>query len=217
MDAIRLIESSGSFGDTLLRVPSGGLLGANGRIRYFTPEPVWDITDSATVLYGVNNEYRIRFHDRDGVARRIVTKSFEPRPITDRDIRAFFAYLDRAWLSAGASPSRLEANHRAVSFADVFPAFASFHIGYRGSLWVQPVRAPGDLTDEEIARYNFIEDFGASEWDVFDAEGRFLGVVAMPDRFQPRLFSGDVVYGVQRDELDVQYLVRLRITANQAF
>ncbi len=73
------------------------------------------------------------------------------------------------------------------------------------------VRAPGLLSDEEIERYNFIEDFGGSNWDVFDADGRFLGEVAMPPRFTPRALLGDRIYGVARDALDVQYVVRLRV------
>ena len=138
-------------------------------------------------------------------------KPAEPRPITDRDIRAFFSYLDRAWLDAGVPPSRLSANHERVSFAENLPVFSRFHVGYLGSLWVQPVQAPGELSDEEIELYNFLEDFGSYDWDVFDGEGRYLGVVPMPPRFTPRLFLGDKIYGVQRDELDVQYAVRLRI------
>jgi hypothetical protein len=31
----------------------------------------------------------------------------------------------------------------------------------------------------------------------------------MPLRFQPVQFRGDEIYGVQRDELDVQYIVKL--------
>lgn len=105
----------------------------------------------------------------------------------------------------------LPANHAQVHFAELFPAFSAFHTGYGGSLWVQRVRSPGDLTDEEIERYNFTEDFGSPAWEAFDGEGRFLGAVSMPPRFQPRMFKEDKIYGVWRDELDGQYVVRLRI------
>jgi hypothetical protein len=213
MDAVVVIEPSGLMGDTLLRIPTGGLLGGRG-ITYFTPEPWWDVTDSLTVLYGMNHEYRIGYFDRQGSLRRIVSMPSEPKTITDRDIRAFFAYLDRAWLDAGVPPSRLAANHQRVSFAEFLPVFASFHTGYQGSLWVQPVQAPGELSDEEIELYNFIEDFGSTEWDVFDREGRFLGNVAMPYRFTPRYFIGEKIYGVARDDLDVQYVVRLRVVVD---
>ncbi len=52
---------------------------------------------------------------------------------------------------------------------------------------------------------------GAGEWDVFDAAGWFLGVVTMPPDFAPMLFVHDQIYGIWRDELDVQYVVRLRL------
>ena len=51
---------------------------------------------------------------------------------------------------------------------------------------------------------------------MFDNEGRFLGVVSMPRRFQPVLFVDDKIYGIQRDELDVQYVVRLGIVKGAA-
>jgi len=211
LDAIVAIETSGTLGDTIFKLPTGGLSQGAG-IHYFTPEPIWDVTDSLTVLYGVNNEYRVAYYDRNGSLQRIVSMPSKPTPITDRDIRAFFSYLDRAWLDAGVPPSRLAMNHEAVHFAEFLPAFASFHTGFQGSLWVQPVQAPGLLSDEEIELYNFIEDFGAPEWDLFDRDGRYMGKVTMPPRFTPRTFLGDGIYGVARDDLDVQYVVRLRVT-----
>ena len=75
----------------------------------------------------------------------------------------------------------------------------------------QRVQRPGALSDDEIDRYNFVEEFGSVEWDVFDGEGRYLGVVSMPPRFQARSFVGDGIYGVIRDGLDVPYVVRLRV------
>jgi hypothetical protein len=211
MDELRRIRPDGGLGETLLALPAGGLFGEGGALRYFTPEPMWTVTDSLTVIYGINNEYRLRQYDRTGTLRRIIVREHEARKITDRDIRAFFAYLDRAWLAAGVPPSRLREYHRRVSFAENFPAFSQIQPGPDGTLWVQTVRAPGDLSDAEIERYNFIEDFGGSEWDVFDRRGRYLGIVSMPSRFQPRLFVGNVIYGVARDEFDVQYVVRVRV------
>jgi hypothetical protein len=38
-----------------------------------------------------------------------------------------------------------------------------------------------------------------------------LGVIAMPERFAPKVFRGDKIYGVWRDDLNVGYVVRLRI------
>lgn len=213
-DELREVEHDGGLGRALLSLPSGGLFGAGGTLQYFTPEPIWGLTDSLTVIYGVTDRYRLGSYDRAGNLRMVVAREHQVRPITERDIRAFFVYLDRAWIAAGASPQQLEANHQLVSFAPTFPAFAAVHEGYQGTVWVQPVQPPGELSDEAIERYNFIEDYGGSRWEVFDREGRLLGPVAMPPGFQPRLFVDDAIYGVQRDELDVQYVVRVRIVAS---
>jgi hypothetical protein len=210
LDAIRVVEASGAFGDTLFQFPSGGLFQGPG-IHYFTSEPMWEITDSLTLLYGMNSEYRIGAYDRSGTLRRVISKAFEPRRIDDRDIRALFSFLDQAWIDAGVPPARIEQNHSLVHFAEFFPAYFFFQEGHEGTLWVQPVRPPGELSEEDMARYNFTEDFGASSWDVFDREGRFLGVVEMPARFQPRIFVEDRIYGVWRDDLDVQYVLRFGI------
>ena len=210
-DELRVVRADGSLGAVLLSLPSGGLFEPGGVLRYFTPEPMWGLTDSLTIMYGVTDEYRIGLYDRAGRLKMLIVREYVPRPITDRDVRAFFAYLDRAWIANGATPERLRENRLRVSFAETFPTFSAVHEGHLGTIWVQRVQAPGDLTDEQISLYNFIEDFGAPDWDVFDAKGRFLGVVRMPPRFQPRLFVGDAIYGVQRDELDVQYVARLKV------
>ena len=55
---------------------------------------------------------------------------------------------------------------------------------------------------------------GGQDWDVFDAAGRYLGVVTMPPDFAPMVFLHDQIYGVWRDELDVQYVLRLRIVGD---
>ncbi|MCK5447141.1 MAG: hypothetical protein KAJ43_03315, partial [Gemmatimonadetes bacterium] len=53
---------------------------------------------------------------------------------------------------------------------------------------------------------------GSDDWDVFDADGRYLGVVTMPDRFSAFSLKGDLLYGVWRDEFEVQYVKVYRIT-----
>jgi hypothetical protein len=46
---------------------------------------------------------------------------------------------------------------------------------------------------------------------VFDHEGRYLGPIDMPARFQPMHVEGSNIYGVARDDLDVQYVVKLQL------
>ena len=103
-----------------------------------------------------------------------------------------------------------------LHFAEFFPAISAMAAGPMGTIWVQHIRPPSELSDDELAsvRETHMEDLGAPEWDVFDAEGRFLGVVTMPERFTPALLRDDMIYGVRRDELNVEYVVRLRIVGD---
>jgi len=95
--------------------------------------------------------------------------------------------------------------------------------GPQNSLWVQHVLTPSDMSRAERDRLGFGAQhpqlfvanphlaLGAPDWDVFDVEGRFLGVVTMPGWFDPLEFVGDEIYGVWRDELDVEYVLKLKL------
>jgi hypothetical protein len=68
--------------------------------------------------------------------------------------------------------------------------------------------------EEEVVSVETLQQIGSPRWDVFDAEGRFLGTVDTPGGFTPRLFRRDRIYGVWQDEFDVQYVMRLRIVGD---
>jgi hypothetical protein len=214
MDAIVLFSTSGSVTDTVFKFPSGGTLNLGGgtpEINLYSPESVWDITGEAGLLYGVNNDYRISVYDQGGNLERVVSMPFELKPVAETDRRVIMEFLERAWTDAGVPPQALAQLRQIVHFGEFFPAFSAVLAGPRGSIWVQHVQPASELSEEELEDYNLIEESGAPRWDVFDAQGRYLGVVEMPPKFAPRLIRGNQIYGVWRDELDVQYVVRLRI------
>lgn len=97
---------------------------------------------------------------------------------------------DRQRIAAatGVPPDRLPANKLSLR---------SIHSGANGWLWV--------ATETESVR----------EWDVFDEHGIYIGRIASPvplDTRPPPVFGAETIVGVVRDPLDVQYVVRLRIT-----
>ncbi len=214
MDAIVLYGTSGEVTDTLFKFRSGGTLNLGGQtpeINLYSPESVWDVTADGRLLYGVNNEYRISLYGRDGSLERVVSMPFELKPVAETDKRVVMEYLERAWTDAGVPPQALAQLRQIVHFGESFPAFSSILAGPRASIWVQHVQPASELSEEELEDYNLLEESGAPSWDVFDAQGRYLGVVTMPPKFAPRLIRGNQIYGVWRDELDVQYVTRLRI------
>jgi len=224
-DAIVWWRNDGSPGDTALRVPQGATITpsrarAPGRAFYtlLEQEPVWALTTDGSIVVASGDGYRLTYYDLTGNPVRLVSKSFDPRPVTPDDSQTLTAAVESVF------PAPLVQNVMGgIHFAEFFPRYHQLHGGPERSLWLQHVMRPTDLSREEREnRYWGPEDaelflanprltLGASQWDVFDASGRYLGVVTMPDRFEPLQFLRDAVYGVWRDEMDVQYVKRLRV------
>ena len=64
---------------------------------------------------------------------------------------------------------------------------------------------------EEEGFFLGYDPVAAHRWDVFDREGRYLGVVQEPERFFGYRFVDDKMYGTWTDELDVQYVMVLEL------
>ncbi len=125
----------------------------------------------------------------------------------ESDRQALLKALREVWERNGVPPQAIPQLVSAISFADYYPAFANLLSGPNGSLWVQHIRTAADMG---AAGGDFdAQDIGSPTWDVFDADGRLLGTVTFPDRFLAMRFHGDSVYGVWRDDMDVQHVMVL--------
>ncbi|HEX7051745.1 MAG TPA: hypothetical protein VF188_16185 [Longimicrobiales bacterium] len=69
-----------------------------------------------------------------------------------------------------------------------------------GGVWLQPF-AIGDSID--------------SAWQVYDSEGYYAGRIELPARFRPTAVRGDLVVGVYRDSLDVEFVRAYRLEATR--
>lgn len=207
-DEIRAIGED----EAILRLPRGESfeISESGLPQFslFEPEPVWDLGETGRFVTGVNSDYRIRVLDSAGEPVRIISKPFERRPVTEGQQRVILDAFGELLVDQGVPPGALDQFLAGVRFAEYFPAFAQVVIAADGAIWVQNLKSADDIREDEEFD---IQDFGSDDWDVFDPEGRYLGRLTMPTKFQPIAFRGDVVYGVQRDELDVQSVVRYRI------
>jgi hypothetical protein len=213
-DAVVTFTADGTVLDTLKTFPAGETIRLSGgapEFNFFSPEPVWAVSDDIELIYAVNDDYRIGLYSADGELERVIKMPFEREPVGERDKDALMTFLERAWTDAGVPAEAVAQLSSRVSFAEFFPAFASMRAGPEGTVWVQHGQAPSELSDEEFESYNPLEDAGGPDWDVFDGAGRYLGVVTLPARFAPRMILGNKIYGVWRDDLDVQYVVRMRV------
>lgn len=215
MDTIQRRRANGTILDTLLRVPSGATISMTGgvpRFRLFSPEPWWTLRPDGGVLFGVNDEFRIRVHDSNGELERIFSMPTAREPVTESDKTLIKDALARTMQRSGnVPPQAIQMMISVMDFAPFYPAYTQFVAGPEGSVWVQRVLSPQSVPADMRESYDPQSDLGAPDWDVFDSEGRYLGLVAMPLRFNPLKFVGDHVYGVWRDDVDVQYVLKLRI------
>jgi hypothetical protein len=194
--------------DTLAMLAEGAtftMQDGAARFRFFEPEPLWDTGSDGTLLIALNSDYRIEVRDAEGTLRRVVTKAYERRPVTDGEKQTMLVAIRRMMAEqGGVPPATVDQLLQNASFADHYPALAQVLSGPDGTVWVQHVRTANEIA--ESGEVN-LQDLGSSEWDVFDAEGRFLGVMSLPERFQPMRIEGDGFWGVERDELDVPSVV----------
>jgi hypothetical protein len=214
VDLIVRATYAGEVTDTLMTPKRGKTLEIteSGPQRVvFSPEPVWSMVGQDGLCIAVNDVFRLSMYDARGDLNRIVTMPVERQPVTQADIDFFLETVERLFTEAGAPPDRVQAVLSTFNFADHFPAFLQMMPGPSGSLWVQRVQQPTLMSEEERKTWNPQLDLGSSEWDILDSEGRYLGVLDLPYRFQPVTFEGDLVYGIWRDEFDVQYVRVMRV------
>ena len=122
---------------------------------------------------------------------RIIERSYAPVPITSVEVDEAMVQFETGRFAGGG------ANMDRSMVPDHHAAINGFMADELGNLWVRRVLG-ADLIG----------------WEVFDTEGKFLGAVRSDidlSRLTIRVITPDRVYGVFRDDLDVQYVVRLRI------
>src|SRR5690606_22233757 len=212
-----VVRGADGSSDTLAVIPAGETFQIQGgamQIRMFEPEPVWDIAADGSILTAVNTDYRIEVRGPDGTLARVIRKPYERAPVTAADREAFIELFRDAWRRAGVPPAAMQQIEQSISFGEYYPALARIKAGPGSTIWVQQVKTAA-MAKESGAAFN-LQDSGSARWDVFDADGRFLGVVEFPVSFALMTFDGDVVYGVLRDEFEVQYVARLRVVRERA-
>lgn len=212
-DPVVVYAPDGTITDTLTVLPPGESLRFEGgapRFRFFDPEPVWDLGADGTLVSGRNHEFRLVVRDGTGAVERVITLPRERTPVTERDRTVFLDGLRAAMAEQGTPPQAVEMVLGNASFADSYPMFASILSGPEGTVWVQRVRSGAELAGDDESTFD-VQDLGSPRWDVFDAEGRYLGVLDFPARVQPIRAVEGRIYAITRDELDVQGLAVYRV------
>lgn len=168
----------------------------------FTPRSSAATTaESAFVTRGSPAE--ILEYDVRGGLRRVFRIEEFGRPATQEMIDAFIDQeLSRRPAYYGSLSRRTWYRvYEDIGIPDTLPAFQALKVDELGWLWAE------------------VYDFDPSrprDWVVFDPEGRARGTVRMPPGLDVRWIGRDAVLGVWRNEFEVEYVHRHRLTRSVA-
>lgn len=200
------LSPGGVVVDTLLmpeRDPDGAY--------HFRRETLWTWTSSRQLVVGDNGVhegevYRFTIRNEDG-STVTVSRSIEAVELTGEERTEWTAHA--AWRER-----RERRRGRDVDFPalrELKPAFKSLDVDEEGRIWVhryvraEKRRGAGEVEVSEEPALTWLE---RPTYDVFGADGLFLGTVVLPHRAARWASRGRRVWAVRRGELDETYVVR---------
>ncbi len=156
----------------------------------------WRFSPTGTVWTLLTGRYQLTEMTIDGKVLRTITKDHERIPVTDEEREQ--AVENLGWFtSQGGQIDRSK-------FPGTKPSTVSFFVDDEGNLWVER-QVPAADENDVVGRI----------FDIFDGQGRYLGMLRLPFELHhtipaPIVREG-VLYGATYDEIGVLYVVRGRI------
>lgn len=174
----------------------------------FGRSPSLAMGDSQVVAFGDGDRYEIALYRLDHVSDedssgwslgdpfRLIRRQAASLPTTEEEVEAYKMRFSGGERTPEYMRNRTREVLDALDYPTTWPAYQELRFDPDGNLWV---KRPSREADEHAA------------WDIFDRQGRYLGEVALPARLRVEAMTVDHIYGVVRDELDVQYVKGYRI------
>lgn len=153
---------------------------------------IWRLSRAGTVWALVTDQYRLIEFGPEGDTLRVITKTHEPVAVTGQERTRALDGL-RWFTEQGGKVDASKIPHEK-------PLANAFFVDEAGYVWV--ALEAGSEADHQ-------------PFHVFNPTGQFLGTVVAPFRLQTSpspIVRDGLLYGIVRDEMDVQYVVRARIT-----
>jgi hypothetical protein len=220
------IDVRGEVIDTLGRLPSmqSAVIEGNARLQYYYRGKVGYDFCGGGVWIGSSDEYRMTWFGPSGAPERVMSLERDRVPLDGRDEAVMMAWYDELLQERQVPQGRAAEIKSRVRFERVYPVYRRYICGPENALLVQrfvPLRDIEPTKENNPLRVgpNTAGRPPASDvWDVFDADGRYLGVVSPPwdqiwraGQFVRAPDGGWYMYAVMQDELDVEYVVAWRV------
>jgi hypothetical protein len=145
------------------------------------------------IYLGDGADFKIDVFDVGGTHRASIRSAFEARPVGDAEVRQWIdGTLDVPFYHAQPeAAARNRERYEKTPAASTMPAFDALVVDAAGRVWARRFVPPWET---------------GNVWRVFDAEGRWLSDVAVPDGLDVLEIGHDYVLGTHTDELGVEYV-----------
>jgi hypothetical protein len=200
------------------RFPRGGqisMIEVNGRISgvpfLWDAQPSYGADRRGLFYLSLGNEYRIDVFNATGNVVRSIRRDVLPVPITDAMFseyeRRAITFLDTAQIPQDAAAAMRRSALAALNLTrNVFvPVLGRLLVAHDGGFWVE---RPDKVDDQIAFVVRVYRTPQPTLWDRYDVEGRLIGSVWLPAAFTARAIAGNAVYGILRDELDIEFVAR---------
>lgn len=147
--------------------------------------------------------YEIHIVGADGVLERIHRLESERVPVDPEVVEAALSADEERCRQPNAPPGCMDFVDamRSVEPPPFVPVIAGITMGDDGHTLVR----------RRDVGWDPIERAAPPVYDLIDPDGRFVGRLDLPEDFTPHWLDGDEIWGVDRDDLDVPYVVRLSL------
>lgn len=197
-----LVLEDGQVTDTLVVPRLPGMPELRG--GPYRTQTYWGWHPDGYFVVGVSDEYSLEARRSDGVLR--IRRDVEALPVHPEEADAWRRQFE--WMEQQPRYFPPEGEWIPATM----PPFSGIEVGNDGRIWVRrnthPIQIPVDEAPDGQPAVGWAQPF---VYDVFEADGAFLGEVRFPERFEPYLFRTGYVWGVRRGDFDEQYVVRLSI------
>ncbi len=199
---------TGAPGAPLIEIPAGRRWYFDDLFRswpqYLAPEPRAAVRENGEIFVTDGLTYDVAIHSPDGTLARRVRGGVTPPPLgpeaTDEAVDRMTAYYDSAGAQFRPLRDGVIQSAGALGPAPARPIPGRLLVAANGSILLER----RDLDPDPFMRARA----DSTTWDVLDAEGRIEGRIVLGPRVDPEQFTGDALYTVERDDLDVRYVVK---------
>ncbi|MFC1791716.1 hypothetical protein ACFL0I_04540 [Gemmatimonadota bacterium] len=221
------VPSADSVGPALYDLPPIVLYGTNAGGKdwpLFQSDRDFALDASGNLFFRDGAEYRIDMFGPDGALRRSIRRDIPLVPISETDIEEYRDLLRRHYdtMTSGDPARRRREVERSLERLDeqaelprpnTVPPLGRLLVAHSGAVWAERIdqRPLADWWHDRMYRRFDAVPKVATFWDVFSPEGRLLGMVELPPRFNPMAVTDSTVVGVFKDGLDVEFVLRFSI------